>query len=101
MSADGNRFDGFRAFLEEHIDPDFGLLENLRIKEILNRREIADIQSERTFYKRNSLLLELIVEKRAYDGLYAALAETRQSHIVNYLKANGSMFINQSSVDNI
>ena len=40
--------------LSDIIDPDFGLLDKLLRLKVLNRREVADVRSERTVYRRNA-----------------------------------------------
>lgn len=78
-----------REFLEEVIDPDFGLLDKLLETCTLSWREIADIKTKDTFYKRNSELLDLISRKKKYDRLINALTNTNQSHVVKYINADG------------
>src|SRR6218665_2385744 len=75
-----------RAFLEERMDPDFGLLEELMANRTLCRKEILEIRSKIfSYYKRNSQLLDYILEKNEYSGLISALRASQQVHIVNYL----------------
>lgn len=78
-----------KAFLEEVLDPDFGLLDKLLEIGTLSFREIVDIKSKDTFYKRNSELLDLICKKKKSDCLVNALTDTNQSHVVNYLIGDG------------
>lgn len=78
-----------RELLEERIDPDHGLLDALLTSGTLSRKEILEIKDKSPFHKRNSLLLDYILKKGQGDCLIAALRDTEQIHIANYLNANG------------
>jgi len=78
-----------RQFLEERIDPDFGLLNTLLANGTLSWIEVSEVKDKSPFYKRNSKLLDYILEKNQFRALVAALGGNAQSHIVNYLNANG------------
>lgn len=78
-----------RGFLEERIDPDFGLLDNLLADQTIDWREKDEIRSKSTSCSRNCQLLDYILTKNKGDGLIAALRNADQMHIVNYLTANG------------
>lgn len=78
-----------RDFLKEHMDPDSGLLDALLANKTLSREEISEVKDKRSSYKRNSQLLDYIFKKNQYNGLIAALQDSEQKHIVNYLNANG------------
>lgn len=83
-----------REFLEDHIEPDFGLLDKLLTDRILSRREILDVQDKSPFYARNSQLLKYILEKDQADQFIKTLRDTGQMHIVNYLHGNGGEYGN-------
>lgn len=72
------------------MDPDFGLVDKIRASGNIGWREIEDVTSEISSWKRNSKLLAYILEKDQSDCLIAALRDADQMHIVNYLTANGS-----------
>ena len=71
------------------IEPDFGLLNELVGLEVLPYREFADVNSERTVYKRNDALLNLLVSEDICCGFLTALQRTEQQHVVNFIKENG------------
>jgi hypothetical protein len=71
------------------MDPDFGLLDKLRANGTIGWREIEEVSSKSSSFRRNSQLLEYILAKDQTDGLIAALRDADQMHIVNYLTANG------------
>jgi len=81
-----------KSDLANIIEPDFGLLDQLLRLEVLDRRQLAEVRSERTVYKRNDALLDLLVleDKRdKCDKLLTALKRTGQQHVVNYIEQNG------------
>lgn len=80
-----------RNFLEERIDPDFGLLDKLLSSAVLTRRQIDRIRAQETFQDRNAKLLDCILDGNLYDSLIQSLRDSRQNHIVNYLSRNGGM----------
>ena len=75
--------------LSDIIDPDFGLLDKLLRLKVLNRREVADVRSERTVYRRNDALLELLTSEEQCVKFLKALQRTHQQHVVNYIAQNG------------
>lgn len=78
-----------REFLEERMDPDYGLLDKLLAEETVGWREIDDVKSKSSFLQRNQQLLDYILTKEQWDGLTAALRDADQVHIVNYITADG------------
>lgn len=78
-----------REFLEEHVDPDFGLLDKLLAHGILSRKETSEVKANSPVYKRNAQLLDYILKKHKGDRLFEALRETEQLHIINYLNGDG------------
>ena len=75
--------------LGDFVDPDFGLLEELRRLGVLTRREISDVRSERTVYERNDALLDLLTSEEQCVKFLNALQRTGQQHVVNYIEQNG------------
>jgi len=83
--------------LADFIEPDYGLLDELLRLEVLSRRQCADVRSERTMYRRNDALLELLTAEEQCDNFLKALQRTGQEHIVNYITQNAGQML-QSSV---
>lgn len=81
-----------REFLEDRMDPDFGLLDKLLKCGALSRKDFSKVKSKTTFQERNAELLDHIAKQHKCTELTAALRETRQGHLVKYLEENGSMF---------
>jgi len=75
--------------LSEIIEPDFGLLNQLLRLDVLTRRQLGDVQSERTVYRRNDALLDLLTSEEHCDKLLTALHRTQQEHVINFIKENG------------
>ena len=75
--------------LVDFINPDFGLFDHLLRLNVLTPREIAAIRSERTVYRRNDALLELLTSQDKCDKFLQALQRTGQQHVVNYVTQNG------------
>lgn len=71
------------------MDVDSGLLDKLLANETLANKDIRDIRKYQTFDERNSKLLDYILQKNKVDCLIAALIDTKQTHLVNYLAADG------------
>ena len=78
------------------IEPDFGLLEELLSLEVLTRREIAKVRSERTVYERNDALLGLLVSEEQCGKFLKVLQQTDQQHVVNFITENGGKKNNTS-----
>jgi len=78
-----------KSQLSDIIEPDFGLLDELVILGVLTLRELGDVQSERTVYRRNDALLDLLTSDEHCDKLLTALHRTQQEHVVNFVKENG------------
>jgi len=75
--------------LVDFIEPDFGLLDELLRLEVLSRSEVADVRSERTVYRRNGALLDLLTSEDQCGKLLTALQRTGQRHVVNFITQNG------------
>ena len=78
-----------RSRLETIIEPDFGLLDELLSLEVLTRPQLADVQSERTVYRRTGAVLDLLVSEQQCDEFVTALQRTDQKHVVNFVTQNG------------
>jgi len=75
--------------LADFIEPDFGLLHELLRLEVLSRSEVADVNSERTVYRRNGALLDLLTSEDQCVKFLTALQRTGQHHVVNFITQNG------------
>ena len=75
--------------LSDIIEPDFGLLDELLSLRVLTSRQLDDVQSERTVYRRNDALLDLLTSAEHCDKLLTALQRTQQEHVMNFIKENG------------
>jgi len=75
--------------LANFIDPDFGLLDHLLRLNVLTHRDAADVRSERTVYRRNDALLQLLTSEDKCVNFLQALQRTGQQHVVNYVTQNG------------
>jgi len=71
------------------IEPDFGVLDELLSRGVLTRRQLARVRSERTAYERNEAMLDLLVSEDQCDQFVAALQQTGQQHVVNFITQNG------------
>ena len=78
-----------KSRLGEIIEPDFGLLDHLLSLHVLTLRQFADVRSERTVYRRNDALLDLMTSEEQCDKLLKALKRTGQQHVANYITQNG------------
>ena len=76
-------------FLEEHIDPDFGLLDKVRANGLIGYKEVEDVESKSSSCKRNAALMNYVFAEDQCDGLIAALRDADQIHVANYLIADG------------
>jgi len=71
-------------------EPDFGLLDQLLSREVLDRRQYAKVRSgDKTVYERNDAMLDLLVSDDQCDKFVTALQLTGQQHIVNFVTQNG------------
>jgi len=80
-----NPLELFRPFLEECMDPYFGLVEALSLPSKYKKK----VKSEHTPQKKNAKLLDFILKNEKYKELITALTSMNQTHIVNFLNANG------------
>lgn len=81
-----------RDKLIEIMDSEFGLLDKLLKSKSLTRSEIAKINAEATMSSRNEILLNHIFQKGKEQDLIAALLESGQKHVVNWIRGNGGKF---------
>ena|SRR6218665_3306767 len=77
------------TFLKERMEADFGLLDTMLTNGTIGWSDKESIESQNSPSLRNSKLLHYILERDQCDGLIMALKESDQTHIVNYLTANG------------
>jgi len=75
--------------LVDFTEPDFGLLEELLRLEALTPRQVADVLSERSMYRKNEALLDHLKSEDQCSKLLKALKRTAQQHVVNYITQNG------------
>ena len=79
-----------RSSLAYFIEPDFELLDHLLRLDVLNLRQLTDIRSERTVFRRNDALLDLLTSEEQCVQFLHALQLTDQQHVVNFVKENRS-----------
>ena len=87
-----------KSALTNIVEPDFGLLDELLSLEVLTRPELADVCSERTVYRRNAALFDLLTSQDQCDKFLKALERTGQRHIVNFITRNGGQNGSDASV---
>jgi len=78
-----------KSSLANFIEPDFELLGHLLSLQVLDRRQIAKVRSERTVYERNDALLDLLTSEAQCGKFLEALQRTGQQHVVNFITENG------------
>ena len=78
-----------KSALTNIVEPDFGLLDELYRLDTLSRPEVADVRSERTLYRRNAALLDLLTTENQCVNFLEALERTGQQHIKNFITVNG------------
>ena len=78
-----------KSALTNIVEPDFGLLDELYRLDALSRPELADVRSERTVYRRNTALLDLLTAENQCMKFLKALQLTGQQHIKNFITENG------------
>lgn len=71
------------------IEPDFGLLDELLALGVLTLRQVADVRREKTVYRRNNVLLDLLLTEDRCNRFTAALRRTEQQHVANLIESNG------------
>ena len=83
--------------LADIIDPEFGLIDHLLSLHVLTPRQFADIYNERTAYRRNDALLDLLTSEDQCGKFLTALQRTGQQHVVNFITQNGGQKYNSGS----
>ena len=78
-----------KSDLTDIIEPDFGLLDELLRLGVVTRSELADVGTEKTVYRRNAALLDLLNSQDKCDKFLKALRQTGQQHICNFIMQNG------------
>lgn len=77
-------------FLEDRMDPDFGLLDAMITSKDLTMAAFHQIRSQSsTIEDRNWKLLGYFIDKNKADELIAALKKAKQMQLVNYLISDG------------
>ena len=87
-----------KSRLADIIEPDFGLLDHLLGLHVLTLRQLADVRSERTVYRRNDALLDLLTSERQCRKFLKALKRTQQTHVANFIIEHGGQKRNLSVV---
>jgi len=82
--------------LADFTEPDYGLPDELLRLDVLNHRECADVRSERTVYRRNDALLDLLQSEEQCVKFLKALERTGQQHVANYVTQNGGGMLKTS-----
>lgn len=78
-----------KSDLANIVEPDFGLLDQLVSREVLNLRQLSEVCSEKTVYRRNDALLDLLQTQDQCDKFLTALQQTDQLHVSNLITQNG------------
>lgn len=94
LDDESDRLRKHSTFLEDLVDPDYGLLDQLLEMGALSRREVHDVKSKRTFERRNAQLIEYVSQHERCGKLILALRKTNQKHIANYLTSDGGRQFN-------
>ena len=78
-----------KSQLSDLIEPDFGLLTELLLLEVLSREECDDVRSEMTPALRTEAVLDLLISENQCVQFLKALQRTDQQHVVNFVTENG------------
>jgi len=78
-----------KSSLAYFIEPDFGLLDHLLGLHVMDLRQLTDIRSERTVFRRNDALLDLLTSEDQCVKFMKALQRAGQQHVVNFVTQNG------------
>ena len=79
----------WKSRLSDLIQPDFGLMDELLGLEFLTRRQLENVRSERTIFRRNDAILELVTSNDQCVKFITALQRTGQRHIINFVSLDG------------
>ena len=73
------------------IEPDYGLLDELRSKGILDMMQIADVGGGINIYEKNNRLLQHFKDEsdEVCQQFLTALKTTGQHHVANYIEHDG------------
>ena len=85
-----------REVLSEIIEPNFGFLHELLSRGIITDRCHDKIRAGESVYDRNDRLLVCLssaLTVQQYEGLLSALDGTRQTHVANFIRADGGLFL--------
>lgn len=74
-------------FLENHIDPEFGLLDKLLGNGFLSSEQFYYNREKGTRMEKNQELLEIAILKNMFPLLLETLQEDGQSHVTNFLRS--------------
>jgi len=83
-----------KSSLADYIEPDFGLLNELLRLDVLTPRQVDDVRSERTVFRRNDALLDLLTSEEQCVKFLTSLQRTGQHHVVNFITQNGGQVDN-------
>jgi len=61
--------------------------------EFLTRRQLEDVRSERTIFRRNDAILELVTSNDQCVKFLTALQRTGQRHIINFVTQDGGQIL--------
>jgi len=78
-----------KSALTNLFEPGFVLLDDLLSLDVMTLPQPADVRSDRTVYRRNSALPELLTSEDQCDKFVKASKRTGQQHIVNFITQNG------------
>ena len=78
-----------KHLLSDIIEPDFGLVDELLRLQVLSHKQCDKVRRERTVYKRNDTLLELLTSEDQCVQFLEALRRTEQQHVANFITQNG------------
>jgi len=78
-----------KSLLAYFIEPDFGLRDHLLGLHVLNLRQLTDVRNERSVFRRNDALLELLTSEDQCVKFLKALQRTDQQHVANFITENG------------
>jgi len=85
--------------LSEIIEPDFGLLHELLSRGVISDRDHANVEAGESLvsvYQRNDRLLHRLstsLTEQQYQQLLSALEDTRQTHVANFIRSDGGLFL--------
>jgi len=78
-----------KSSLAYFIEPDFELLDQILGLDVLDLRQVTDVRNERTVFRRNDALLDLLTSEDQCVKFLNVLQRTGQQHVVNFIKEDG------------